>query len=67
MKVYGGIWKYMEVYDGIWRYGGVASALGALAADELMPSELYLQGGMRMKHLYSHAPLVTRARKALMW
>ena len=50
MKVYGGVCKYIEVYGGIWRYEGAPGApgAGAPAAGELMPSELYHQGGMRI-------------------
>ena len=45
MKVYGGICRYMVVYVSM-------RGAGALAAAELMPSELYHQGGMRIKLCY---------------
>ena len=45
----------MEVYESIWRdmgvYGGAPGAPSA--ADELMPSELYHQGGMRIMSKHS--------------
>ena len=43
MRIYGGI-------GGIWRCGG--GGCGAAAAGELMPSELYHQGGMRINEVY---------------
>ena len=47
MKVHGGICEYIYIYMKV--YAGMWSALGApAAAGELMPSELYHQGGMRM-------------------
>ena len=45
--VYGCIWGYMRGYTGIWGYVGAPGA-GAPAAGELMRSELYHQGGMRI-------------------
>ena len=49
MEVYGGIWRHMEVYGGIWRYMEVyGGPRGVAAADELIPSELYHEGGMRI-------------------
>ena len=54
LEVYGGIWRCMEVYDGIWRYSAQgAPVAGAPAAGELMLSELYHQGGMRIGRLYT--------------
>ena len=66
MWIYGGLWKYMKVYASIWKYvqvyGGVLGSCGlgivtgvtaAAAGDELMPSELYDQGGMRTENIRS--------------
>ena len=48
MTVYGGISMYVKVYGGIWKYMWGAPGTDASAAGELIPSELYHQGGMRI-------------------
>ena len=56
MEVHGGIWRYIGVYGGAWRYvrcvGGCGGGCGGGGVGggggELMPSELYHQGGMRI-------------------
>ena len=41
----------MEVFGGILVYDGMWGSSGTPAAGELMPSELYHQGGMRIDYM----------------